>query len=235
MDRARLPRHIAIIMDGNGRWAKARGYPRVLGHRAGVRTVREIVTACAELHIEALTLYAFSADNWKRPSGEVRALMGILIRFLRLELPTMRKHNVRLRTIGHPEAFPPAARATLRRVIGETARHTGLTLNLALNYSARQEILDGARKMAADPRRSRPWHRDDFRRYLATADLPDPDLLIRTSGEMRLSDFLLWQSAYTELWFTPVLWPDFRRPHLMQALRAFGKRQRRFGAVEAAA
>jgi len=234
MDPARLPRHVAIIMDGNGRWAKARGYPRVVGHRAGVKTVREITTACAELGLRALTLYAFSADNWKRPRAEVRALMGILVRFLNLELPTMRKHRVRLRVIGHPEALPLAARATLRRVMRETAHHTGLTLTLALNYSARQEILDAARKLARDAA-SRGLNRDGFRQYLSTSFLPDPDLLIRTSGEMRLSDFMLWQAAYTELWFTPVLWPDFRRKHLMAALRAFQRRQRRFGGVEAVA
>ncbi|MEK7476236.1 MAG: polyprenyl diphosphate synthase [Candidatus Coatesbacteria bacterium] len=244
----RLPRHVAIIMDGNGRWAKARRLPRIVGHRAGVNTVREITTACAELGIPALTLYAFSADNWKRPSREVGALMGILVRFLRLELPTMRRHQVRLRAIGHTEALPPAARAALRRVTAETARHRGMILTLALNYSARQEILDGARKLAGDLHKRRVTgrhgsagggtmgrsrlHRDDFRRYLATAHLPDPDLLIRTSGEMRLSDFLLWQAAYAELWFTPVLWPDFRRKHLMAALRAFARRQRRYGGVE---
>jgi len=224
-------------MDGNGRWARVRGLPRIAGHHAGVRTVREITTACAELGIEALTLYAFSADNWKRPSAEVRALMGILVRFLRLELPTMRRHQVRLRTVGHPEALPASARAALRRVMRETASHRGLTLTLALNYSARQEILDGARRLAADLRcgRGTSRHRDDFRRYLSTSFLPDPDLVIRTSGEMRLSDFLLWQSAYAELWFTPVLWPDFRRRHLEAALRAFARRQRRYGGVEAAA
>jgi len=223
-------------MDGNGRWARARRLPRVLGHRAGVNTVREITTACAELGIPALTLYAFSADNWKRPSREVGALMGILVRFLRLELPTMRRHQVRLRAIGHTEALPPAARAALRRVMAETAHHRGMVLTLALNYSARQEILDGARKLADDLRKRRVTgrlHRDDFHRYLSTSHLPDPDLLIRTSGEMRLSDSLLWQAAYAELWFTPVLWPDFRRKHLMQALAAFRRRQRRYGAVEA--
>jgi undecaprenyl diphosphate synthase len=221
-------------MDGNGRWAEAKGLPRIVGHRAGVKTVREITTACAELGIPALTLYAFSADNWKRPSHEVGALMGILVRFLRLELPTMRRHQVRLRAIGHTEALPPAAQAALRRVMGETAHHRGMTLTLALNYSARQEILDGARKLADDLRKRRVtgrMHRDDFRRYLSTRLLPDPDLVIRTSGEMRLSDFLLWQAAYAELWFTPVLWPAFRKKHLMQALAAFRRRQRRYGGV----
>jgi undecaprenyl diphosphate synthase len=224
-------------MDGNGRWARARGLPRIAGHRAGVKAVRETVTACAELGLKALTLYAFSADNWKRPPEEVSALMDLLVRFLRLELPTLRKNQIQLRAIGRIGRLPAAARAALRRVMRETARHQGLILTLALNYSARQEILDAARRLAGalasrnGRRRLAPRHRDEFRRFLATRDLPDPDLIIRTSGEMRLSDFLLWQAAYAELVFTPVLWPDFRRRHLLDAFRTFQKRQRRFGAV----
>lgn len=223
-------------MDGNGRWARARGLPRVAGHRAGVKSVREVVTACAELGLKALTLYAFSADNWKRPTEEVGALMGLLVRFLRLELPTLRKNQVRLQAIGHTGKLPAAARNALRRVVKETAHHKGLTLTLALNYSARQEILDGARKLARalvsrNGDRPKSLHREDFRRYLSTAHLPDPDLVIRTSGEMRLSDFLLWQAAYAELVFTPVLWPEFRRAHLLDAFRTYQNRQRRFGAV----
>jgi undecaprenyl diphosphate synthase len=235
LDPTRLPQHVAIIMDGNGRWARSRGFPRIAGHRAGVKSVRETVTACAELGIKALTLYAFSADNWKRPTEEVGALMGLLVRFLRLELPTLRKNQVRLAAIGHVERLPRSAREALRRVIKETAHHKGLVLTLALNYSARQEILDAARAMARQWKRlngaAKPVHRDDFRRFLSTSLLPDPDLVIRTSGEMRLSDFLLWQAAYAELWFTPVLWPDFRKSHLLEALRVYEKRQRRFGAV----
>jgi len=229
---------VAIIMDGNGRWARGRGYPRIAGHRAGVTSVREVVTACAELGIKALTLYAFSADNWKRPTEEVGALMGLLVRFLRLELPTLRRNQVRLQAIGHIERLPRPAREALRRVIKDTARHKGLVLTLALNYSARQEILDAARALARSLARRNgaskpPVHRDDFRKFLSTSLLPDPDLVIRTSGEMRLSDFLLWQAAYSELWFTPVLWPDFRKAHLLEALRVYEKRQRRFGAVAA--
>ncbi len=225
-------------MDGNGRWARARNLPRLAGHRAGVRSVREAVRTCAELGIKALTLYAFSADNWKRPPEEVGALMRLLVRFLRLELPELNEQQIQLRTIGHVERLPASARAWLRRVMRETARHKGLVLTLALNYSARQEILDAARRMALEWRRLNgraraPSHRDDFRRYLSTAGLPDPDLVIRTSGEMRLSDFLLWQAAYAELWFTPVLWPDFRKRHLVEALRVYQRRQRRFGAVAA--
>jgi len=196
-------------MDGNGRWARARGLPRAAGHRKGVMVVREIVTACAELGVKALTLYAFSADNyWKRPRTEVMVLMGL----------------------------PAAARVWLKRTARATSRNSGLVLTLALNYSSRQEILDAARKLAVRNGTARkPLERDDFRGFLSTAGLPDPDLVIRTSGEMRLSDFLLWQAAYAELWFTSVLWPDFRRSHLIKAIRDFQRRQRRFGAVTALA
>lgn len=235
LDPDRLPRHIAIIMDGNGRWARARGLPRVAGHRKGVLVVRDVVTACAEIGIRALTLYAFSADNFgKRPRNEVSVLMNLLVRFLRMELKEMLERNIRLNVIGHPEKLPAAVRAWLKRTIKATARNTGLVLTLALNYSSRQEIMDAARRLAALKSRGKPLKaldREDFRGFLHTAELPDPDLMIRTSGEMRLSDFLLWQAAYAELWFTPVLWPDFRRAHLMRAIRAYQRRQRRFGAV----
>jgi len=222
-------------MDGNGRWARKRGLPRIAGHRAGVDTVRRMVRACAKKGIKALTLYAFSADNWKRPEGETGFLMGLLARFLRLEIRELDRNNVRLRTIGNTAGLPAFARNELRHGIEKTAKNRGLILTLALNYSARQEILDGARKMAADMSRNGkgqvPSHRDGFRKYLATSYLPDPDLIIRTSGEMRLSDFLLWQGAYAELWFTPVLWPDFKEQHLAQALREFARRSRRYGGV----
>ena len=223
-------------MDGNGRWARARHLPRIVGHRAGVRSVREVVRTCAELGIKALTLYAFSADNWKRPPEEVSALMRLLVRYLRLELGELKRQQIRLQTIGHVERLPGAAKAWLRRVQRETAHHKGLVLTLALNYSARQEILDAARRMAMQFKQRngqvrKLLHRDDFRQFLSTARLPDPDLVIRTSGEMRLSDFLLWQAAYAELWFTPVLWPEFRKANLLEALRVFQKRQRRFGAA----
>ncbi len=224
-------------MDGNGRWARARHLPRIAGHRAGVRSVREVVRTCAELGIKALTLYAFSADNWKRPTEEVGALMSLLVRFLRIELRELRRQQIRLRAIGHLGKLPPTARGWLKRVIRETAHHKGLVLTLALNYSSRQEILDAARRFAAQRRGSgasrghRVMHRDDFRKFLSTAELPDPDLMIRTSGEMRLSDFLLWQAAYAELWFTTVLWPDFRKEHLLKALTVYQRRQRRFGDV----
>ena len=231
----RLPRHIAIIMDGNGRWARQRGLPRVAGHRAGVDTVRRMVRACARLGVKALTLYAFSADNWKRPEGETGFLMGLLARFLRREINELHRNRVRLRTIGKTSGLPVFARKELKRGIDRTAGNDGMVLTLALNYSARQEILDGARRMASDLRRkgggSAPMNRDGFRKYLSTAFLPDPDLIIRTSGEMRLSDFLLWQGAYSELWFTPVLWPDFKEQHLAQALREFARRSRRYGGI----
>jgi undecaprenyl diphosphate synthase len=218
-------------MDGNGRWARARGLPRIAGHRAGARAVRETVRTCAEFKIKALTLYAFSADNWKRPPAEISALMHLLIRFLRQELKELRRQDIRLKAIGRLGALPAAAQALLRKSIRETARNRGLTLTLALNYSARQEILDAARRLRREAVTRRVMRREDFRAYLSTSNLPDPDLIIRTSGEMRLSDFLLWQAAYSELWFTPVLWPDFNRKHLLAAFRVYQKRQRRFGTI----
>lgn len=229
---------MAIIMDGNGRWARGRRLPRIAGHQAGVRAVRETVRTCAELGIKALTLYAFSSDNWKRPPEEVSALMRLLVQFLRLELRELKQQQIRLQAIGHVERLPRLAKEWLRRVIRETAHHKGLVLTLALNYSARQEILDAARRMARlfrhrNGRALPPMHRDDFRKFLSTSRLPDPDLVIRTSGEMRLSDFLLWQAAYAELWFTSVLWPDFGKKHLYEALRVYQRRQRRFGAATA--
>ena len=229
----RLPRHIAIIMDGNGRWARKRGLPRVAGHRAGVETVRRMVKACAKAGVKALTLYAFSADNWKRPSSETGFLMNLLGRFLRREIKELDRNRVRLRTIGKTSGLPSFAQKELKRGIEQTASNDGMVLTLALNYSARQEILDGARRMAKDIAiKTAPTHRDGFRKYLSTSFLPDPDLIIRTSGEMRLSDFLLWQGAYAELWFTPVLWPDFKEQHLAQALREFARRSRRYGGID---
>lgn len=222
-------------MDGNGRWAGKRGLPRVAGHRAGVETVRRMVRACAKTGIKALTLYAFSADNWKRPAGETGFLMGLLARFLRREISELHRNRVRLRAIGDTAKLPAFARNELKRGMERTAGNGGMVLTLALNYSARQEILDGARKMAKElalkGKGDVPSHRDGFRKYLATSFLPDPDLIIRTSGEMRLSDFLLWQGAYAELWFTPVLWPDFKEKHLAQALREFARRSRRYGGI----
>jgi len=229
----RMPRHVAIIMDGNGRWAHARRLPRIAGHRAGVMAVREVVRAAAKMGLKVLTLYAFSVDNnLRRPRREVTALMGLLVRYLRLELPEMRARRIRLRAIGRTGELPAHVRRALAQVTRETARNDGLTLVLALNYSSRQEIMDAACRMARSPGAARTG-RDGLRRFLYAPDLPDPDFVIRTSGEMRLSDFLLWQAAYAELWFTPKLWPDFSKTDLARAVRAFASRERRFGGVTA--
>jgi undecaprenyl diphosphate synthase len=233
IDRARLPRHLAIIMDGNGRWAKELGKSRIEGHRAGVQSVREVVTTCRELGIEVLTLYAFSQENWRRPRLEVRALMRFLDEFLKKELSTMLDNDIRLATIGRVEELPPAARATLNDVKQRTAQNTGMTLVLSLAYGGRQEILEAARRLAADARAGKldpdRITEADLSARLDTAGLPDPDLMIRTSGEQRISNFLPWQMAYTEFWFTPALWPDFRKADLYGAVLDFQSRERRYG------
>ena len=234
--RGNLPRHVAIIMDGNGRWAKARGVPRLMGHRAGRDSVREAIRACDDLGVEVLTLYTFSVENWQRPVREVGALMTILRQTLKAERRDLRDHNVRLQVIGRTEELP----APVRREIAETqeylAASTGMLLNLALSYGGRAEIVDAARRLAEDARERRidPGGVDEavFSTYLYTVGLPDPDLLIRTSGEMRISNFLLWQLAYTELWITDTLWPDFRRKHLFQAIADYQSRERRFGRTD---
>jgi undecaprenyl diphosphate synthase len=230
--RGNLPRHVAIIMDGNGRWAKARGVPRLMGHRAGRESVREAVRGCVALGVEVLTLYTFSTENWNRPRGEVRALMAILRQTLRSERKELRENNVRLRIIGRAEDLPPEVIEAIEETQEYLAGCDGLVLNLALSYSGRAEIVDAVRRMIAE--RATPADLDEatLGRYLYTADLPDPDLLIRTSGEMRLSNFMLWQLAYTELWITETLWPDFRRRHLFQAVADFQGRERRFGRVD---
>ncbi len=234
--RGNLPRHIAVIMDGNGRWARARGVPRLMGHRAGRESVREVVKGCVALGIEVLTLYTFSIENWNRPAREVRALMSILRQTLRQERRELRDQNVRLQAVGRLGDLP----APVRRAIAETQRYlsgcTGLLLNLALSYSGRADLVDAVIRLLRDHDRTRfdPATIDEelLASYLSTAGLPDPDLLIRTSGEMRLSNFMLWQLAYTELWITETLWPDFRRPHLYQAVADFQGRERRFGRVD---
>ncbi len=228
-----IPRHVAIIMDGNGRWAKARGVPRLMGHRAGRESVREAVKGCAALGVEVLTLYTFSIENWQRPVREVNALMTILRQTLRAERKELRANNVRLQVIGRPTDLP----APVREEIAATQRYlescTGMQLNLALSYSGRAELVDAVRRLVSDAREMKidPARIDDelLASYLYTAGLPDPDLLIRTSGEMRLSNFMLWQLAYTELWITDTLWPDFRRRHLHEAVAAYQGRERRFG------
>jgi len=227
LDPSRLPRHLAIIMDGNGRWAKAKGLPRLAGHKAGVETVREMVKACSDLKIPVLTLYAFSTENWARPKAEVADLMGLLAFALKRETLELAENNVRLCAIGRLEGLPRNARAELDRSIARLQGNTGLVLNIALNYGARQELVDAVNRLLAAGRA--PVTEEDVSRALYTAGLPDPDLLIRTSGEMRVSNFLLWQIAYAELYVTPVLWPDFTRRHLAAALADFQGRERRFG------
>ena len=234
--RGNVPRHVAIIMDGNGRWAKARGVPRLMGHRAGRESVREVVRACASLGVEVLTLYTFSVENWQRPAREVSALMTILRQTLKAERRELRDNNVRLQVVGRTQDLPAAVRDEIARTQAYLSGCDGMLLNLALSYSGRAEIVDAVRRLVADAREHRfePGRIDDelLGSYLYTAGLPDPDLLIRTSGEMRISNFLLWQLAYTELWITDTLWPDFRRRHLFEAVADFQKRDRRFGRTD---
>ena len=234
LDPARMPRHIAVIMDGNGRWAKQRRLPRIAGHKSGVDSVREIVETCARLGLEALTLYAFSAENWKRPGIEVQALFRLLRLYLHSERSTLRQNNVRLTAIGRIEGLPASVQAELRQVIDITAANTGLRLNLALNYSGRAEIVDAVRAIVASGAAPETIDENTVEQHLYTRGLPEPDLLIRTSGEMRISNFLLWQIAYTELVVSTTLWPDFRCRHLLKSVLEFQRRERRFGGVEAA-
>jgi undecaprenyl diphosphate synthase len=235
----RFPQHLAIIMDGNGRWATARGLPRVVGHHAGAEAVRRIVEASCELGVKALTLYAFSWENWDRPADEIQELMGLLDEFIRRETPTLLANQIRLRAIGRLEGIESGVLASLRRVIAQTAHGERMTLTLALSYGGRQEIVDAARQIAQDVQAGalRPDQIDEaaFRQRLYAPDLPDPDLLIRTSGEQRLSNFLLWQSSYTELYVTPKLWPDFTKDDLLEAFAEYDRRDRRFGRVAARA
>jgi undecaprenyl diphosphate synthase len=230
-----LPRHIAIIMDGNGRWATQKGQPRVFGHKSGVKSVREATEGAAELGIEFLTLYAFSTENWGRPKMEVSALMSLLVDTLRTEIDTLNKNNIRLKTIGEIELMPEVTYKALLEGIESTSQNTGLTLTLALNYSSRSELTK-ATKIIAEKVKSGALFPDEIdeeviAQHLETAGIPDPDILIRTSGEFRLSNFILWQIAYTELIFTPVLWPDFTRKDLYQAIIDYQKRERRFGKI----
>jgi len=238
IDFARLPRHVAIIMDGNGRWARLRHKQRVEGHRAGIASVRDVVETSARLGLQVLTLYAFSVENWKRPKSEVSTLMGLLKRYLRMELDTLLRNNIRFRVIGRAEDLPEDVRDELARGMERTQACTGLLFNIALNYGGRSEITDAVRRLVRDftasGRDSREVDERTFSSYLYTAGQPDPDLLIRTSGEMRVSNFLLWQIAYAEIWVTDVLWPDFRRRHLLQAIADYQKRERRYGGIDPA-
>jgi undecaprenyl diphosphate synthase len=236
IDPTRLPRHIAIIMDGNGRWARRRRQPRMMGHRAGGRAAREAVETCARLGIEILTLYAFSTENWSRPKAEVGGLMNLLKELIGRELDEMKRNNIRIRTIGRVDELPADVRRELSRAIEETAGNTRMLLNVALNYGGRRELVDAFRSLYRDALGKglspEAVDEDMIRQHLYTADLPDPDLLIRTSGEMRISNFLLWQIAYTELFITDTLWPDFHRADLFTAIIAYQNRERRYGGIE---
>lgn len=230
-----IPRHIAIIMDGNGRWANQRDLNRVDGHREAIKSVRDVVEACGELEVDFLTLYTFSMENWNRPEDEVSALMQLLVSTIKDELSELLKNNVKLITIGRLEDLPEVTRQSLVYAMEKTKHCTGLTLNLALSYGGRREIVDAsksiARKVSLGEMSLEEIEEDLFSNFLYTANMPDPDLLVRTSGEVRLSNFLLWQLAYTEIYITNVLWPDFRRDNLYQAIQAYQKRERRFGRV----
>jgi undecaprenyl diphosphate synthase len=227
-----LPAHIAIIMDGNGRWAAQRHLPRVEGHRAGIDSVRDVVETSARLGIDVLTLYAFSIENWKRPKAEVGTLMMLLKRYIRLELGTLLKNNIKFQVIGRPEELARDVQLELETGVRQTAGNTGMLFNIALNYGGRAEIVDAARRVLASGMNPDDLDERRFSDYLYTAGQPDPDLLIRTSGEMRVSNFLLWQIAYSEIWVTETLWPDFRRRHLLEAVVAYQKRDRRYGGIE---
>ena len=234
LDLERLPRHIAVIMDGNGRWAQKRHLPRVAGHRAGTQSARTTIETCARLKVEALTLYAFSVENWRRPKAEIEFLMQLLREYLRKEMPLIQRNNIRMRFLGRPDELPDGVRKDTREAMEATASNTGMVLSIALNYGGRAEIVDAMNAILAE----RNGHgtaaitEEQLSKYLYTANLPDPDLLIRTSGEMRVSNFLLWQIAYAEIFVTETLWPDFNRARLLEALVDFQGRARRYGGID---
>ena len=227
-----LPAHVAVIMDGNGRWAAQRHLPRVAGHRAGIESVRDVVATSARLGIGVLTLYAFSVENWKRPRTEINVLMMLLKRYIRSELGTLLENNIQFRVIGRPEELSPDVQHELEIGIRQTANNTGMQFNIALNYGGRAEIVDAVRRAMAAGVSPDDLDERRFSEFLYTAGQPDPDLLIRTSGEMRVSNFLLWQIAYSEIWVTETLWPDFRRRDLLEAVVAYQKRDRRYGGIK---
>jgi undecaprenyl diphosphate synthase len=239
LDLARLPRHIAIIMDGNGRWAKKRGKPRIFGHRAGADSVKSIVDTCARLEIAAVTLYAFSTENWKRPKTEVSGLMSMLKRYLRSELEDVHRNNIRFQAIGNIAGLGKDVQKEIAAAMDKTAGNTGTVLSVALNYGGRAEIVEACTKAAkeilASGRDIDSLSEGDIERNLYTHGLPDVDLLIRTSGELRISNFLLWQLAYSEIYVTPTLFPDFRRPEIFEAISEYQKRDRRFGDISSKA
>jgi undecaprenyl diphosphate synthase len=236
IDQNRIPQHIAIIMDGNGRWAKEQGQDRLFGHFHGVQSVRDIVEGCAELGVRYLTLYAFSTENWDRPQQEVTGLMELLVETIRKEVPILNKNNIRLHFIGELTMLPPSAQQALQEARDLTADNTGLNLVMALSYSSRWELMDAVKKIAYDVRKGElnpeDINQDILQQYLATSEFPDPELMIRTSGEYRISNFLLYQLAYAELYFTQTRWPDFRKENLYEAIIDFQKRDRRFGKVK---
>ncbi len=235
LDPAKMPRHVAIIMDGNGRWAKKRALPRIRGHRAAEKTVRDIVEFSGEIGIQYLTLYAFSVENWQRPKSEVDALMRLLRQYLIKERPRLMENDVRLVCIGRRKGLPQQVQDELAKTIDLTRNNRGITVVVALNYGSRTEIVDAARQCVREALQGdlspEQIGEELFSRFLYTADIPDPDLLIRTAGEYRVSNFLLWQISYSEIWITPVLWPDFRRKHMVEAFKEFAARERRYGGV----
>lgn len=235
LDTKTIPKHIAIIMDGNGRWAKERNLPRILGHKAGVETIRDVVKECSKLNIQHLTLYAFSTENWKRPTDEVNGLMKLLVDYLKKELDELYSNNVIVNTIGDISKLPLICQNELNKAYKKTQKNSGLQLNLALNYGGRDELIRAFRKMHKDIINGlldeSSINEHSIYKYLYTFNIPDPDIIIRTSGEQRISNFLLWQCAYSELWFSDIKWPDFTIMHLHMAIYDFQKRNRRFGAL----
>lgn len=233
LNKDAIPKHVAIIMDGNGRWAKSRGKVRVFGHQHAVESVRDTLKTGSKIGVKYLTLYAFSTENWKRPQQEVNALMDLLVNTINQEIPTLMEHDIRLKAVGNLESLPESTKTTLRHGIEETKNNKGLNLVLALSYSARWEIVEAVKKIAKEVQDGKveidDITQDSFSSYLATANIPDPELMIRTSGEMRISNFLLWQLAYAELFFLPKLWPDFRGEDLISAIIDYQSRERRFG------
>ena len=235
LELERLPRHIAVIMDGNGRWAQKRHLPRVAGHRAGTQSARTTIETCARLKVEALTLYAFSVENWRRPKAEIEFLMQLLREYLRKEMPLIQRNNIRMRFLGRPDELPAGVQKDTREAMEATAKNTGMVLSIALNYGGRAEIVDAMNAILAERNGNGAGStvtEEQLSRHLYTANLPDPDLLIRTSGEMRVSNFLLWQSAYAEIFVTETLWPDFSRARLLEALVDFQGRERRYGGID---
>ena len=234
LDLTRLPRHVAVIMDGNGRWAQKRHLPRIAGHRSGTQSARTTIETCARLKIEALTLYAFSVENWRRPKAEIDFLMQLLREYLRKEMPLIQKNEIRMRFLGRIDELPSGVQKDVREAMEKTAGNQGMVLCVALNYGGRAEIVDAMNAILEERNGHEPAERiseEHLARYLYTEGLPDPDLLIRTSGEMRVSNFLLWQIAYAEIFVTETLWPDFNRARLLEALLEFQKRERRYGGI----